>query len=142
MLISNKSRKSFCILLCISIDLIVTNGAKLPTIDIQGSLQKDSSTSRQPKFLFGVSKYLYSMGFTLITMQIRPFPVFNIITFIIVNSLQQSTTTSTTTLSTSTLCYSLDNAAATCDRKKRSIFDEPIHGRILNEINVLCILLI
>ena len=85
MLISNKSRKSFSILLCISIDLIVTNGAKLPTIDIQGSLQKDSSTSRQPKFLFGVSKYLYSMGFTLITMQI--IPVFNLITFIIVNSL-------------------------------------------------------
>ena len=66
---SNMSRKCLCILFCVLNDLIVTNGAKLPTIDIQGSLQKDSSTSRQPKFLFGVSKYLYSLDFRFIDIK-------------------------------------------------------------------------
>ena len=51
--------KFLCILLFITIDSLVVHGAKLNTIDIQGSLQQDSSTSRQPKFLFGVRKIIF-----------------------------------------------------------------------------------
>ena len=51
--------KFLCILFCITFNSFVVHGAKLNTIDIQGSLQQDSSASRQPKFLFGVRKFIY-----------------------------------------------------------------------------------
>ena len=59
------SAQYLCLLFCIVINTLLTNGAKLPPIDIQGSLQKDTSTSRQPRFLFGVSKSHYANGMNI-----------------------------------------------------------------------------
>merc|ERR1719400_2665290 len=83
------------VFLCLISNYIVIDGAILPTVDIQGSVEKVTSTkSRQNKGIF------------------------------------VSTTITTSTLSTSSLCYVTDGvpSGTVCDRKKRSILEDPIEG--------------